>query len=181
MVLQISDFLAIWGAVTGTVGSLVAVTNLQRDRSRVRVTCQIEDRSYKYREPPSIVIRVANTGKQPIVIAEISLATQWITTGWPQRRRHPSTGILLPWSSEDDELARNVPPIEKWDIRPRTKMLSPGAVVTVVRALDPDDPLGDIRPYAADALGRLSWGPVLSAVAQRRAVEENRRLGELYG
>jgi hypothetical protein len=179
--LSATDVLAIWGAVTGTAGSVVAIATLRRDRAKVRVACQIEDRSYKYQQPPSLVIRVTNAGKQPTVVAEIDLATKWNTTGWLFRRTTPLSGIILPWSREDDELARNVPPMENWDIRPRTKKLGPGEVVMVIKALDPDDPLGDVRPYVEDSLGRVSWGPVISAVAQREAVEENERRGRLYG
>jgi len=180
--LQTGDFLAIWGAATGTIGSIVAVANLRRDRPKVRVACQIEDRSYKYSRPPSLVVRVTNVGKQPTVVSEINLATTWNTTGWgPWLRRNPGAGIMLPWSREDDELARNVAPIENWDIRPRTKTLGPGEVLTVIKALDPDNPLGDVRAYAADALGRVTWGPLISADAQRMAVEENERMGRYYG
>ena len=142
-----------WGAVTGTIGSVVAVANLRRDRAKIHVTCQIEDRSYKYRQPPSFVIRVSNVGKQATVITEISIATKWTTTGWPLRRTSPLSGILLPWSRDDDEVARNVPPMENWDIRPRTKMLDAGEVLTVVQALNPTTRLAMSDPMRQMRLG----------------------------
>lgn len=176
-----SEYLAIWGAVTGTASCLVALANLRRDRPKLRITCQIKDHSYKHRKPPSLVVRVVNTGKQPVVVAEINLATKWTTTGWLVRRTNPSLALTLPWSREDDDLARNAPPTGDWDIRPRTKLLSTGEVLTVVTRLDPGAPLGDVRPYVADALGRVSWGSLVSAVSQRKAVEENERMGRQYG
>jgi hypothetical protein len=178
--LQVSDYLAIWGAVTGTVGSFVAIANLRRDRATVRVSAEIKELSYKSREPPSLIVRVTNIGKQPITIAEVALAVKWRSTGWLRRQSVPERTFLLNWSRESDEQARDSPRVGEMVIRPRTRMLNPGEVLTTMDSLDSFGEPSDLRPYAADALGRPYWASVITADTQRRAFEENERLSRYY-
>lgn len=180
--MQVSDLLAIWGAVTGTVGTVVAVATIRMDRASIRVSADIRELSYQSRERPSLVIRVTNAGKRPIAIAEVALASEWRSVGRIRRQWFPiGISTLLPWSREDDEQARDTPRVGEWVVRPRTRTLNPGEVLTVMDSLDAGVNASDIRPYVKDALGRVYWASAITADDQRRALEENERRRNYYG
>ena len=90
---QTTETLAIWGAVTGTIGGLgglAALVNLLRDRQKVAVTCVPVD-YFEDDESTCMLLEftVVNVGRRPVTVmsAGVALETVWACRRWRRVRR----------------------------------------------------------------------------------------------
>jgi hypothetical protein len=175
--MNVTSVLAIWGAATGTVGAVVAVAGLYADRPNLQVRREINMNSYKNRLPPALVVSVSNTGKRPIAISEIGLATEWKTVGRVRKRTSPwlYTGMAI----TEQALATSSPRVGREFLRPGSRALDPGHVILSMESIDGD--IRTVRPFARDGLGRTYWAPELSRTEQLAAIEENAERSRYYG
>jgi hypothetical protein len=181
-----SEILAVWGAVTGTIGALVALTNARRDRPSLRVVGQIRTDSYKFRDPPALVITVTNIGKQPTpAISEVGLATRWQRVGLlrrsssPQEWRSLRYGEWPPRREVDEDAAPGASGFRY--APPATQSLKPGEAITAWDWLDEHAEVHAVRPFATDVFGRVSWADEVTADAQRNAITYNSEQAARYG
>jgi hypothetical protein len=139
-------FLAIWGAAVATLVGLSQLLTFVRDRPKIEVSVTL---SIRADQPPTLVIHVANHGRQPVTITKAAFVVAAgeytftnVTKGLP-----PVSGLRpeIPLLRDDVVL---LPPGEvrqfAWVIAEWPRMVFA------------DFPL---RAYVVDPRGRTSWGP----------------------
>lgn len=136
----LTETLAIWGAVTGTVGTLsvvVAVLTYLRDRPKVEVVAQARERGEHNFCEAYIQMRATNHGRQPVTLVEAGHATGVLPTGrWPRKREIPLQQGLIPVFPQLPAL------------------LSPGQTIDLSAPFLHE---GSVRPYVVDGRHRVLW------------------------
>jgi hypothetical protein len=136
-------FLAIWGAVTGTVGTTVGVLLYLQDRAHIVVHARAQSSGDPARS--AIMIWVANKGKRPTTIGAVGLLV----------------AVEDPVPAElDDYVGVALIPREPYDPIERGTPLSPGESIEFLypvgrRLLVPY--YTPLRAYAADVLGNVTY------------------------
>jgi hypothetical protein len=137
---NLTQTLAIWGAVTGTIGTLsavVAVLTYRRDRPKVEVVARAREHGEQNFVEAYIDMRATNHGRQPVTLVEAGHATGVLPMGrWPRKREIPLRQGLVPVFPQLPAL------------------LTPG------QSIDLSAPFlheGSVRPYVVDASNRVLW------------------------
>jgi hypothetical protein len=138
--------LALWGAVTGTIGclgGLVALLNFLRDRPGLRVTAHqvyrgiIDDREHR-----ELVFEVVNNGRRPISITQGGIALNIERTGsWPFRREFIDSMYGAP---QDHEVPAR---LDAW-----------GSAKWIYRMGDLEDSPNLWNVFVLDSKRRYTWG-----------------------
>jgi hypothetical protein len=69
-----ATWIAVWGAITGTLSIIVEIVKTLNDRARVMIT--VQDKMVLLGEEPSIeyiMIKVINKGKRPVTIEKVAI------------------------------------------------------------------------------------------------------------
>jgi len=136
----LTEILAIWGAVTGTIGTLsvlVAVLTYRRDRPKVEVVAQAKERYEQNVWEAYIEMIATNHGRQPLTLVNAGHPTGVLATGrWPREREIPLQQGLIPVFPQLPAL------------------LSPGQTIDLSAPFLHE---GAVRPYVVDAKGRVLW------------------------
>jgi hypothetical protein len=181
---SIGDAIAIWGAVTGTTGAVIAIAAMRRDRPSLRVLGQIRLDSYKNRDPPALVVTVTNLGKQPVAITEIGLAERWQPAGRVRRRLFPESWTTLrygewpPQRERDSESPQGRSAFHY--APPAVYTLNPGEAITAWDWIEEGE-VRTLRAFVRDVLGRVSWASEISADDMRQAIASNEASASYYG
>lgn len=81
-------WIALWGAITGTVATAGGVVALLRDRPQLAAHQEIEYSAAAQNSYAKMTLHVVNNGRQPVTVFQAGFSTQWELEGrWPRRRR----------------------------------------------------------------------------------------------
>jgi hypothetical protein len=136
--------LALWGAVTGTVGTIVALLNFLRDRPNLHLglTTRME-RGYT----PEIIAEVKNRGRQPTTIMDVELVSEG-------RVEIQKGGVTIATGLFTLGLADEEPRV----VKPGEVARFPVSLSRWPGPVHADEPL---RLHVVDSHERETWGPAI--------------------
>jgi hypothetical protein len=162
-----SDALAVFGAATGLIGTMLGVMAFLRDRARLFVRLDTGwESAWDTGWEGAWVIYVVNAGRQPVAIVHVGLRRQAPDSHWgsgERREGDPNYSIeeaiplLRPWKVLSPKW-RNWQQYEVWDALPESAeplVLAPGGLARFTFSeTRPDDMLIPIQAFAMDWRGR---------------------------
>jgi hypothetical protein len=144
--------LALWGAVLSTVGIVVQLIRVLRDRPTLAVK---GDLTITRGGPYEAAVEVANRGSQATTVMEVGLE---VSGGdWTARFNLDENTVRL---DSNETLEHRLIPIIRLSAEGDARLVQPGEVVTypwapTTASLFPID--SPLRPYAIDSHGRIAW------------------------
>jgi hypothetical protein len=81
-------WIAMWGAVTGTVATAGGIFALLRDRPRIAAHQEIEYQKAGENSYAKMILHVVNNGRQPVTVFQAGFSTHWETERrWLRRQK----------------------------------------------------------------------------------------------